>query len=150
MADIRITALSAAASLDINADYIHIGQPTADKKLLLIDLKTGLNLNNVANIAWGDANAQTGTTYTIQAIDNGKVITASNASAITITIPDTLAAEFSCTVIQIGAGQVTFAGSGSMTLRNRQTHTKTAGQYAAASLYVYATNNVLLGGDTAA
>jgi len=150
MADIRITALSAAASLDINADYIHIGQPTADKKLLLIDLKTGLNLNNVANIAWGDANAQTGTTYTIQATDNGKVITASNASAITITIPDTLSAEFSCTVIQIGAGQVTFAGSGSMVIKHPDNHTKTRKQESIVSLYVRATNITNLAGDTAA
>ena len=37
MADIRITALSAAVSVDINADYIHIGQPGADKKILIAD-----------------------------------------------------------------------------------------------------------------
>ena len=111
--------------------------------------KAQVGLTNVADVAWGDANTQTDS-YTLQASDNGKVITVNKATSATITIPDTLSAEFSCTVIQIGAGQVTFAGSGSMTLRNRQTHTKTAGQYAAASLYIYAANNVLLGGDTAA
>ena len=110
--------------------------------------KSDVGLGNVANIDWGDVNAQTDS-YTLQASDNGKVVTVNKATVATITIPDTLGAEFSCTVIQIGAGQVTFTGSGSMTLRNRQSHTKTAGQYAAASLYVYATNNVLLGGDTA-
>ena len=45
-------------------------------------------------------NAQTGTTYTLTASDNGKVVTLDNASAITLTVPqtstETLAAHFQC------------------------------------------------------
>jgi len=94
-------------------------------------------------------NAQTGTTYTFVAGDRGKVVTFNNASAITATVPDTLSEGWTVTIAQLGAGQVTVATSGSMNLRNRQTHTKLAGQYAMGTLAVYTTNNVLFGGDTA-
>lgn len=94
-------------------------------------------------------NDQTGTTYTLQASDNGKVVTCSNASAITVTVPSGLGASFNCMVIQKGAGQVTFSPS-STTINNRQTHTKTAGQYAAVSLVAYVADIFALGGDTAA
>lgn len=60
-------------------------------------------------------NAQTGTTYTPVAADSqNKLITCSNASAITVTIPPSLFAIGDViNVQQIGAGQVTFAqGSG--------------------------------------
>ncbi len=96
-----------------------------------------------------NVNAQTGTTYTLQASDNGKVVTLSNAAAITVTVPSGLGVGFSVVLIQIGAGQVTCSPS-STTLRNRQSHTKTAGQYAAVSLYCYATDVLLLQGDSAA
>ena len=52
-------------------------------------------------------NAQTGTTYTIAESDNGKIITLDNASAIAVTLPDTLTTNFQCTLIQLGAGIVT-------------------------------------------
>ena len=65
-------------------------------------------------------NAQTGTTYTIVASDHGKIITLSNASAITCTFPQqsttTLRQGFWCIIRQIGAGQVTLAAQGSDTI----------------------------------
>lgn len=94
-------------------------------------------------------NDQTGTTYTIQASDNGKVITCNNASAITVTVPSGLGAGFNCMVIQKGAGQVTFSPS-STTINNRQSHTKIAGQYGVATLVAYVANTFVLAGDTAA
>lgn len=94
-------------------------------------------------------NDQTGTTYTIQASDNGKVITCSNASAITVTVPSGLGVGFNCMVIQKGAGQVTFSPS-STTVNNRQTHTKIAGQYGVVTLVAYVADVFVLGGDTAA
>lgn len=76
-------------------------------------------------------NAQTGTTYTLAGVDNGKRVTLSNASAITLTITDAnMPTNFQCTVVQKGAGQVTFSAGGTAVLRNVYTHTKTAGQYA--------------------
>jgi len=102
-----------------------------------------------AALAPADINAQTGTTYTLLASDNNKVITCSNASAITVTVPSGLGAGFSCMVIQIGAGQITFSPS-STTINNRQSHTKTAGQFGVVSLVAHVANTFVLGGDTAA
>lgn len=66
-------------------------------------------------------NAQTGTTYTLAASDNGKIVTCSNAGAITVTLPQqssvTLPQGFYCVVRQKGAGQVTLALEGSDTLQ---------------------------------
>ncbi|NOR84755.1 hypothetical protein GQ473_01425, partial [archaeon] len=49
-------------------------------------------------------NNQTGTTYTIASTDNGKIITFNNAASIAVTLPDTLATDFQCTIVQVGAG----------------------------------------------
>lgn len=58
-------------------------------------------------------NTQTGTTYTVQASDAGKVVELNNAAAIAVTVPNSLPAGFNCILSQIGAGQVTVAaGSG--------------------------------------
>jgi hypothetical protein len=64
-------------------------------------------------------NAQTGTTYTFVLADQGKYITASNASAITVSIPTNASVAFpvgtSIDLIQIGAGQVTVSAASSGT-----------------------------------
>lgn len=59
-------------------------------------------------------NAQTGTTYTLVAADLGKLVTLSNAGAITLTIPPSVfAAGNQIHIQQIGVGQVTLTqGSG--------------------------------------
>jgi hypothetical protein len=62
-------------------------------------------------------NAQTGTTYTLVLADAGKIITSSNASAVTVTIPPNSSVAYaigsSITIISIGAGLTSFAqGSG--------------------------------------
>jgi hypothetical protein len=91
-------------------------------------------------------NDQTGTTYTLLASDNGKVLTFNNASAITLTVPASLPVGFNVSVVQKGAGQVTFVASG-VTIINRQAFTKTAGQYAVASLMALSANFFVSGGD---
>jgi len=95
-----------------------------------------------------EINAQTGTTYTLLAADNGKIVTCDNAAAITVTVPSGLGAGFNCKVIQIGAGIVTITGSGA-TINNVNSHTGTAGQFGAASLLAYAADTFLMQGDTA-
>lgn len=92
-------------------------------------------------------NDQVGTTYLLAASDNGKVVTLNNGGAITLTLP-VLAVGFNCSIVQKGAGQVSMVVSGT-TLRNRQSHTKLAGQYATASLIVPVTAEWYLSGDTA-
>lgn len=100
-------------------------------------------------------NAQTGTTYTLVSGDSGKVVRCTNASAITVTLPNSLAEGFVCEIIQGGAGQVTLSAASGAAINNRSSHTKIAGQYGAVRLVVVsnsggaaATYN--LAGDTGA
>jgi Major tropism determinant N-terminal domain len=83
-------------------------------------------------------NAQTGTTYTLVATDANKLVTASNASAITITVPiSVFSANDVINVQQIGAGQVTFAAaSGAVITSNGATSAapKLRVQYSACSI----------------
>lgn len=82
------------------------------------DLTTAQTLTNktltapVINLA---LNAQTGTTYTFALTDNGKLVTASNASAQTYSIPTNATTAFpigtQINLIQIGAGQVTVSAA---------------------------------------
>ena len=56
-------------------------------------------------------NNQSGTSYTIQASDLGKLIHCSNASPITVTIPASLDVGFQCLIMQAAAGVVTITSS---------------------------------------
>lgn len=58
-------------------------------------------------------NPQTGTTYSAAATDNGALVTLTNASAITVTIPSGIGTDGAqINFVQMGAGQVNFVGSG--------------------------------------
>jgi hypothetical protein len=92
-------------------------------------------------------NDQLGTTYTVAASDNGKVVVLNNASAITVDIDTGLPAGFNCSFVQKGVGEVSFAGTA--TVNNRQSHTKINGQYGVASIVAYDTDTYILAGDTA-
>lgn len=98
-------------------------------------------------------NVQTGTTYTMTAGDSGKVVIFTNGSAVTVTVPQTLTAGWHCRWEQQGAGKVSFNGTAvtAATLRNRQSHVASAGQYAVGGLACYTTGTpavVSLFGDT--
>lgn len=95
-----------------------------------------------------NVNAQTGTTYTLVSGDNGKVVTLSNAGAITVTVPSGLGAGFACTLVQLGAGQVGLTASGT-TINSDGTLTHLKAQYAAGSLYAYAADTFVFAGDRA-
>jgi hypothetical protein len=81
--------------------------------------------------------------YSLTASDNGKIIQSTSASAITITIPSNLPIGFNCTVVQWGAGQITFSG----TYINRGGFTKTASQYSVASILHLGSNNIIISGE---
>ena len=80
-------------------------------------------------------NAQTGTTYTLVLTDNGRLVTLSNAAAITLTVPTNASVAFATGAViniqQIGAGQVTVAGAAGVTVTG--TGTKLRTQYSAAA-----------------
>ena len=92
------------------------------------DLSTTQTLTNKtltsAKINLG-INAQTGTTYTFVVADDGKFVTASNASAITVTIPPISSEAYpigaQLNIVQKGAGQVTFAQGAGVTIRSTGT-----------------------------
>ncbi len=86
--------------------------------------------------------------YTLQTSDAGKVVVMNKGSAVNLTVPASLGAGFTCSVVQKGAGQVTFVAS-STTINNRQSHTKIAGQHGVTTLISTAANVFVLAGDTA-
>jgi hypothetical protein len=98
-------------------------------------------------------NAQTGTTYTLVATDANKLVTASNASAITVTVPPSVfSANDVVNLQQIGAGQVTFAaGSGVTITSNGATSAapKVRVQYSSCSIICSASNTFTIVGDIA-
>jgi hypothetical protein len=98
-------------------------------------------------------NAQTGTTYTLALTDAGKMVTLTNASAITLTIPTNAVTAFPINtridLLQYGAGQVTIAGAG-VTIQSSGAKLKLTGQYSGASLWKKATDTWVLIGDIAA
>ena len=176
MANKKITQLTELSATPAGGDIVPIvddpgGGSAATKKITVTNLmgaapvqsvnsSTGavsVNAGNLADFNFdGNAilgfdatlNDQTGTAYTLLASDAGKVITCNNASAVTVTVPSGLGAGFNCSVIQKGAGQVSFTAS-STTINNRQSHTKIAGQHGVASLIATAADVFVLAGDTA-
>lgn len=98
-------------------------------------------------------NAQTGTTYTFVMGDQNKMVTLSNASAITATVPPNSSVAYRIgtvlNAVQIGAGQVTFAPGSGVTL-NGTPGLKCRAQYSAASLIKTGTDTWLVIGDLAA
>ena len=76
---------------------------------------------------------ETGTSRTLSAADNGKVILCGNTSAITVTCPAGLPVGFSCTIIQTNTGKVTLAESGTA-VESYSGLMSTMGQYAVISL----------------
>jgi len=96
-------------------------------------------------------NAQTGTTYTPVLADNGKLVTLSNASAITLTVPTNASVAYATgaqiNIEQIGAGQVTVIGDTGVTVNG--TGTKLRTQWSAATLVKLGTDSWTLIGDLA-
>jgi hypothetical protein len=98
-------------------------------------------------------NAQTGTTYTLVLTDAHKLVTLSNASAISLTVPTNASVAFDIgdqvNLLQLGAGQVTVSGAG-VTLRSQGSKLKLNGQYSTATLVKIGTDEWVLLGNTAA
>jgi hypothetical protein len=97
-------------------------------------------------------NAQTGTTYSLIAADaNNKIVTLSNAGAITLTVPNgvfTVGQQIN--IQQIGAGQVTVASDGTTVLTSTgatSTAPKLRAQYSAATIICTSSNNFTVIGD---
>jgi hypothetical protein len=130
----------------INIDWVRTGNDIAYTagNVSTTGTLTGGNSSTSSLSGFGaNINTQSGTTYTIDATDNGKVIQTTGASAITITIPSGLPTGFNCTIVQMGAGQITFSG----TYLNRTGFTKSASQYSVMSILNLGTNNYIVTGE---
>jgi hypothetical protein len=99
------------------------------------------NISTTGNLTGGNATTSTisgfaanfntitsGTSYVLLAADNGKIVNINVSSAFALTIPTGLPVGFNCTIVQYGTGQISLNASGT-TLKNRNTFTKSAGQY---------------------
>jgi hypothetical protein len=97
-------------------------------------------------------NTQTGTTYTIAATDAGDLVTLTNSSPITLTVPTNATIPFAIgtqiTIAQSGAGQVTVAGAVGVTVNAADGYLKLRTQWSAGTLIKTATNSWILIGDT--
>jgi len=89
-------------------------------------------------------NAQTGTTYTFVLADAGKLVTSSNGSAQTITVPPNSGVAFAIgtqiIVQNIGSANATLATAGTPTLNSKDSNKEIDGQFAAATLIKTATD----------
>ena len=97
-----------------------------------------------------DFNAQTGTTYTLVATDKAKLVTTSNASPVTVTIPaDIFVAGNQINIQSIGVGLTTISG-GSVTITSTGATASAPvlrAQYSAASIICTASNVFTVLGD---
>lgn len=147
------TASSGTATLSIDSTVATLtGSQTLTNKTIdaanntLTGLVTASSTDTLTNKTLTDPkinlaiNAQTGTTYTFVLADNGRFVTASNASAITVTIPPNSSVAYATgaqiNIIQKGAGQVTFAQGAGVTIRSTgatATAPKLRAQYSSAT-----------------
>jgi len=117
---------------------VAVTDPTADRTLTLPDATGTVALQDLA------FNAQTGTTYTFVLADAGKMITSSNGSAQTLTVPPNSSVAYATgtqIIVQaIGSGTATLAAGSGVTINSKDSNMDIDGQYAAATLIKTATD----------
>ncbi|MHA8084251.1 hypothetical protein U8695_01610 [Aquirufa antheringensis] len=129
----------------VNVDWVKTGNDIA---------YTAGNISTTGTLTGGNSSSSTisgfaanvGTitaAYNISAADNGKILQSTSATAITITIPTGLPTGFNCTVVQMGAGQLTFSG----TYFNRGSFTKSASQYSIVSIIHLGSDKIIVSGE---
>ena len=96
-------------------------------------------------------NAQTGTTYTLVAADLGKLVTTSNASAVTVTIPPSVFTTGNIINVQsIGVGLTSFAQGAGVTITSTGASAAAPilrARYSAASIICTGSNTFTIVGD---
>ena len=98
----------------------------------------------VNDLAFAQFNAQTGTSYTLALTDGAKLVTLTNAAAITLTVPPNSSVAFpigsQVLLYQGGAGQVTITPGSGVTVQSQGSKLKINGQYGIAGLVKVATD----------
>jgi hypothetical protein len=97
---------------------------------------------------------EAGTTKTFALTDIGAYVRTTSGSAVTITVPANSSVAFptgtEIVVFQAGAGQVTFAAAGGVTINSKDSNLKITGQYSSATLKKIGTDEWDMIGDLAA
>lgn len=122
------------------------------------DVLTAAQMNAVgddlAALGTPTINAQTGTSYTLALTDQVKLVSCSNASAFTLTVPPNSSVAFATgsqiIVYQAGAGQVTLTAGAGVTINSNGAKLKLTGQYAVATLIKIDTNTWVAAGNLSA
>jgi len=144
MAEIRISQLTAKSSNLASTDEFAIAE--SDGAGGFVSKKI-----NGTQLKDSTLNAQTVTTYNLVLTDAHKTVTLTNGSAIDARIPTNAGTAFPIgtriELIQGGAGQVTVAPTGGVTLNSSGGKTKLAAQYAVATILKVATDTWYLFGD---
>lgn len=141
---------SMTADINMNSHQLtNLSAPNATNKALRQTVKiTEAMLEKTLYIV---ENAQTGTTYTLVIGDDHKLITCSNSSAITLTVPNNTSVAFTVgtqiLVMQKGTGTVTISGASGVTINSPNNAKKTITQYSMAGLIKLGTNTWALFGD---
>lgn len=95
-------------------------------------------------------NTQTGTTYTLVLSDQGGLVTLSNASAVTVTVPTNASVAFATgtviNLLNLGAGSVTVSAAGGVTINGSATTLTQNGQVTLVKLGTNTWNAVAGGG----
>lgn len=97
---------------------------------------------------YGNAMTLLTASHTLSNGDNGRILVLTSPSQATLTVPTNLRQGFSISITQGGSGSIFVTGAVGTTIFNRLSHTKTAGQYAVASLFYLSGNAFLFSGDT--
>lgn len=101
---------------------------------------------------YSSVNPQTGTNYSAAASDAGKLVTLTNSSAVTLTLPtdssQSLPIGSQIDFAGMGSGHVTFVAESGATVNGAPSLT-TRAQYSAVSAIKYAANSWLIVGDLA-
>lgn len=134
MADAKISALPAATALT-GVEPLPLVQSGVTKKATVTQILTGQLIT------------EAGTSRTLSATDNGKIILCTSGSAVSISCPDGLLDGFNATFIQMGAGKVTLAASGAATLVSYGSLFSTIGQYAVISVINSGSNAFVAAGN---
>ena len=144
MADIKISQITAKSSNLASTDEFAIAE--SDGSGGFVSKKI-----NGAQLKDSTINAQTITTYNLVLTDAHKTVTLTNGSSIDARIPTNAGTAFPIgtriELIQGGAGQVTVAPTGGVTLNSIGGKTKLAAQYAQGTILKVATDTWYLFGD---
>jgi len=107
----------------------------------------------VNDLAIATFNAQTGTTYTLVLTDVAKLVSLTNGSAITLTVPPNSSVAFptgtQILLYQGGAGQVTITPGAGVTINSQGAKLKLYAQYAVAGLVKVGTDTWVAFGNLA-